>query len=90
MAVAGGNLGDILIPAAVGALIGYVNPQAFVYCTFSAVVISAVLITILFGLTFLLREGTWNLQLMIRKAIRSYDGNTEINDDFQAICFIIT
>ena len=56
MAVAGGNLGDILIPAAVGALIGYVNPQACVYCTFSAVVISAVLITILFGLTFVYKR----------------------------------
>ena len=56
VAVAGGNLGDILIPAAVGALIGYVNPQAFVYCTFSMVVISAILITILFGLAFVYKR----------------------------------
>ena len=52
----GGTLGDILIPSTVGALIGNVSPDSFVYCTFSGVVFSSVLVTILFLLTFIYKR----------------------------------
>ena len=54
--VVGGNLGDILIPSTVGALIGNVSPDTFVYCTFSGVVFSSVLVVILFLLTFIYKR----------------------------------
>ena len=54
--VVGGNLGNILIPSAVGILIGNLSPDSFVYCTFSGVVISAVLIGSLFLLTFIYKK----------------------------------
>ena len=54
--VVGGNLGDILIPSTVGALIGNVSPDSFVYCTFSGVVFSSVLVVILFLLTFIYKR----------------------------------
>ena len=56
LVISGGNLGDILIPSAVGALIGNLSPDSFVYCTFSGVVISAVFITNLFLLTFICKS----------------------------------
>ena len=54
--VVGGALGNILIPSLVGTLIGNLGPDSFVYCTFSGVVISAVLIESLFLLTFVYKK----------------------------------
>ena len=54
--IVGGTLGDILITSAVGALIGNVSPYSFVYCTFSGVVFSSVLVAILFLLTFIYKR----------------------------------
>jgi FHS family Na+ dependent glucose MFS transporter 1 len=51
--VAGGNLGDILIPSGIAALVGNVNPESFVSCIFSLVVLSTVLIVVLFTMTFI-------------------------------------
>ena len=50
--VAGGNLGDILVPSGVAALVGNVNPDSFVYCIFVLVILSAALIALLFTVTF--------------------------------------
>ena len=49
--VAGGNLGDIIITSVITALIGSVNPDWFVYCTFILVVLSTTLIAILLIIT---------------------------------------
>ena len=81
--VAGGNLGDILVPSAVGALIGNVNPDAFIYCTFGAVVLSAVLIALLFSMTFIHKR--YHLQPV--KGVRykkleqtiDFDGSLEVS-----------
>ena len=51
--VAGGNLGDILIPSGIAALVGNVNPEYFVYCIFVLIILSTVLIALLFTVTFL-------------------------------------
>lgn len=51
--VAGGNLGDILIPSAIAALIGNVSPDSFVYSIFTFVVLSTVLVALLFAVTFI-------------------------------------
>ena len=51
--VAGGNLGDILVPSAIAALVGNVNPESFVYCISSLVVLSTALIVVLFTMTFI-------------------------------------
>ena len=42
--VTGGNLGDILIPSGIAALVGNVNPEYFVYCIFVLIVLSTLLI----------------------------------------------
>ena len=49
--VSGGNLGDILVPSVIAALVGNVNTDSFVYCIFSLIVISTVLIAVLFIMT---------------------------------------
>lgn len=49
--VAGGNIGDILIPSGIAALVGNVNPDSFVYCIFTLIVVSSTLITLLLTLT---------------------------------------
>lgn len=49
--VAGGNIGDILIPSGIAALVGNVNPDSFVYCIFTLIVASSTLITLLLTLT---------------------------------------
>ena len=49
--VAGGNLGDILVPSAIAALVGNVNTDSFVYSIVSLIVTSTVLIAVLFIMT---------------------------------------
>ena len=49
--VAGGNLGDILVPSAIAALVGNVNTDSFVYSIFSLIVTSTILIAVLFIMT---------------------------------------
>ena len=51
--VAGGNLGDILIPSGIAALVGNVNPESFVYCIFVLIVLSTLLIALLLTVTYL-------------------------------------
>ena len=49
--VAGGNLGDIIVPSGIAALVGSVNPDSFVYCIFALIVLSTALIAMLFIVT---------------------------------------
>ena len=51
--VAGGNLGDILIPSGIAALVGNVNPDLFVYSISLLIFLSTVLIALLFMVTFI-------------------------------------
>ena len=49
--VAGGNLGDILVPAAMAALIGSVSPDSFVYGMVTLITLSIVAMVLLFTIT---------------------------------------
>ena len=49
--VAGGNLGDILLPSAIAALIGNVSPDSFVYSMVALIVCSTLLVVVLFTVT---------------------------------------
>ena len=49
--VAGGNLGDILVPAAMTALIGSVSPDSFVYGMVTLIALSIVTMVLLFTIT---------------------------------------
>ena len=50
--VTGGTLGDISLPAAMGALIAKVDPNSIFYMTFVGVVLSTIVFTIVFFVTF--------------------------------------
>ena len=47
----GGNIGDIVLPAAVAALIGSVHPDSFVYSMLALIVLSAAVVMLLFTMT---------------------------------------
>ena len=49
--VSGGNLGNIIAPSAVTALVGSVNPDSFVYFIFAFIVLSTALLAMLFVIT---------------------------------------
>ena len=51
--VTGGVLGDITIPAAVGAIVDRVSPESLFYATFVGVILCAVFVTLLFTLAYL-------------------------------------
>ena len=54
--VAGGNLGDILLPSGIAALVGSVSPDSFVYSIFAFIILSAVFITLLFIVTVIYQK----------------------------------
>ena len=67
--VTGGTLGDISIPAAMGALIANVDPNSIFYMTFVGVVLSTIVFTIVFFVTFFYQRHLQHQRELLKAAV---------------------
>ena len=88
--VTGGTLGDITLPAIMGALVAQVHPDSLIYITFVGVILSAGIAALIFLTACLQKRNrehglqTWYNRLKQEIALEEVTGDSGINNSFSS------